>query len=88
MEMKDKFVKFYTIFLWTFFIILMSIWLINIKIITQNVNAQEIQVKTNISSCKELEEENIKLRLEIENLKLEKFESNFSNCRNFCRRLQ
>lgn len=85
MVKQDKFTKFYTIYLWTLLLILISIWVLGVTTMPNKVQAQETSTTNN---CKLLEEENQRLRLEIENLKAEKFEASFSACRNFCRRLQ
>jgi hypothetical protein len=85
MVKQDKFTKFYTIYLWTLLLILISIWVLGVTTMPNKVQAQETSTTNN---CKLLEEENQRLRLEIENLKAEKFEATFSTCRNFCRRLQ
>lgn len=85
MVKQDKFTKFYTIYLWALLLILISIWVLGITTMPNKVQAQETSTTNN---CKLLEEENQRLRLEIENLKAEKFEASFSTCRNFCRRLQ
>ena len=85
MVKQDKFTKFYTIYLWALLLILISIWVLGVTTMPNKVQAQETSTTNN---CKLLEEENQRLRLEIENLKAEKFEASFSTCRNFCRRLQ
>jgi len=79
MEKKDNFIKFYTFYLWILFIILVSTWFIGINSV--QLNAQEH------NEYKELLEENQRLRLEIENLKNDKFEATFKSCSKFCRRL-
>jgi len=88
MVKQDKFTKFYTFYLWTLLLILISIWVISVTTIPQQAQAQEAPSKPEVNGCNILEEENARLRLEIENLKTQKFEASFSNCRNICRRLQ
>ena len=88
MVKQDKFTKFYTIYLWTLLLILISIWVLGVTTMPQHAQAQTAPVKPDVNGCNDLEEENQRLRLEIENLKTEKFEASFSNCRNICRRLQ
>ncbi len=80
MVKKDKFIKFYIFYLWILFIILISVLYIGINSIS-NLNAQEH------NEYKELLEENQRLKLEIENLKNDKFEATFKSCSKFCRRL-
>jgi hypothetical protein len=63
MVKQDKFTKFYTFYLWTLLLILISIWVISVTTIPQQAQAQEI---SNEEQCKSLQEENTQLRLEIE----------------------
>lgn len=82
------FTKFYFFYLWTLFVTLMCIWTLSIVNIPQELQAQEAPINSGVNNCKELEEENISLRSDIERLKLEKFEVSFTNCKNICKRLQ
>ncbi len=59
MVKQDKFTKFYTIYLWTLLLILISIWVLGVTTIPDKVQAQETSTTNN---CKLLEEENQRLR--------------------------
>jgi len=83
MVKQDKFTKFYTFYLWTLLLILISIWVMSVTTIPQQAQAQEI---SNEEQCKSLQEENTQLRLEIENLKATKFDASFQTCKKFCGR--
>jgi hypothetical protein len=87
MVKQDKFNKFYIIYLWTLFIILIGIWMIGVITIPQSVQAQDvIETKEADQLCKALRDENTQLRLELQNLKDEKFSASFLSCKKFCGR--
>ena len=87
MVKQDKFNKFYIIYLWTLFIILIGIWMIGVITIPQSVQAQDvIETKEADQLCKTLQDENAQLRLELQNLKDEKFNASFLSCKKFCGR--
>lgn len=87
MVKQDKFNKFYIIYLWTLFIILIGIWMIGVITIPQSVQAQDvIETKEVDQLCKTLQDENAQLRLELQNLKDEKFNASFLSCKKFCGR--
>jgi len=74
--------KLFKLYFYSFFLFLL------IFLFLDSLNAQESSTVPDVSVCKRLEEENARLKLELENLKLEKIEVSFTNCRSICRRLQ
>ena len=85
MVKQDKFSKFYIIYLWFLFIILIGIWGLSITTIPASAFAQENKdIISTDPEYKLLKEENSQLKLELQNLKEEKFNASFQNCKIFC----
>lgn len=72
----------FKLYFYSFFLFLLTFLLID------NLNAQDMSVQGGESACKLLQEENMRLRMEIENIKAEKLEVSFTSCRAICRRIQ
>jgi len=74
--------KLFKLYFFSFFLFLL------IFLLFDSLNAQDVSDQTVESACKLLQEENARLRLEIENIKAEKLEVSFTSCRAICRRIQ